>query len=98
MKVEQFNNKNQFIIVTNGKKVFQSYDSTICIIDYSNKTITLGHDWDYSKTTSKHLYLFLDMYATDNNLVDELRNSKNKRKVINKYIDDELINYDENLK
>lgn len=50
---------NQFIINMEGYKVFQSYNSTIAIVNWSNDSITLGGDWDYSRTTSKYLYNFL---------------------------------------
>lgn len=53
---------NQFIITDKNKVVFQSYQSTICIIDYDKQgaeRVTLGADWDYSNTTRKYLYQFL---------------------------------------
>ena len=66
MKVQQFYNKNQFIITDGAKKVFQSYDSTIAKID-ANGVLTLGEDWNYSNTTRKHFYLFLNDYKNDIN-------------------------------
>lgn len=62
-KVNQFYNKNQFVIDWDWKTIFQSYDSTIAVMDYENKTLTIWIDWDYSKTTSKHFYLFLSDYC-----------------------------------
>ena len=59
---------NQFIITgeENGKKVitFQSYESRICDIVYNcgmgfDLLVRFGRDWNYSQTTSKHLYSFL---------------------------------------
>ena len=41
---------------------FQSYDSIVCIIDYKDKSITFGKNYDYSKTTLKYLYRFLMIY------------------------------------
>lgn len=65
-KVNQFYNKNQFVITCDNNNnnfiTFQSYNSIICIIDYKNKILTFWLDYDYSKTTSKHLYLFLKEY------------------------------------
>ena len=61
MKAEQFKVKNQFIIRGGNKIIFQSYDSTIAAVD--NGSITLGTDWDYSRTTLKYLYAFLDEQA-----------------------------------
>lgn len=97
MKVSQFYNKNQFIIEDeeSQKIYFQSYDSMIAIWDRNSQTLTLGHDWDYSKTTSKHLYLFIDDYC---NIKDFNINSKTKRQDIQKLIDSGAIKYDDNLK
>ena len=52
---------NQFIITDDdGREIFQSYETTIAIKD--NGKIILDSDaLDYSKTTSKYLYLFLGM-------------------------------------
>lgn len=48
---------NQFIIKTKKATYFQSYDSIVCKLDGIN--IVLSTDWEYSKTTMKHLYMFL---------------------------------------
>jgi len=102
MKVEQFYNKNQFVILGNGQTVFQSYESTIAIIDQENG-LTLGHDWDYSKTTMKHLYLFLVDYKVRyaftelRHGIESALNSSNKRKALQDLIDKGIINYDKNL-
>ena len=54
MKVEQFHNKNQFIIHADEGIYFQSYNTIIAFIDNQGK-ITLDVDkWDYSSTTSKY--------------------------------------------
>lgn len=50
-------NANQFVINDGNKIYFQSYDSIVCKIE--NGKVTLGKDWNYSTTTSKHLYTFL---------------------------------------
>lgn len=61
IKVENFIHINQFVIYTGRGVVFQSYDSFICEIEYG--TITkIGYNWDYSRTTSKHLKWFLEKY------------------------------------
>lgn len=64
MKVSNFHNKNQFIIWNNNKLMFQSYESLIAEIDYNLAIyeLTLGVNWDYSKTTMKHLKMFLNEY------------------------------------
>lgn len=97
MKVEQFYNKNQFIIF-GGDAMFtlQSYNSIVAKID-NKGTLILGNDWDYSKTTLKHLYLFINDYF--NFLCDftqklfgyEFNNSKNKKAYIQKLIDSDKI-------
>ena len=94
MKVEQFYNKNQFIIrdEENKKVYFQSYNSTIAIYDRNTQTLTLGEDWDYSKTTLRHLYLFIED-ETFFNLPE-----KNRKKHIEKLIADDTIKYHEDLK
>ena len=52
---------NQFIITDDdGREIFQSYETIIAIVD--DGEIILDSDaLDYSKTTSKYLYLFLGM-------------------------------------
>ena len=60
--------KNQFVITgeEGGRIVvtFQSYNSRICDIVYNcgmgfDVLVRFGRDWNYSQTTSKHLYSFL---------------------------------------
>lgn len=93
-KVNQFYNKNQFVIDWENKTIFQSYDSTIAIIDYSSKTITFWIDYDYSKTTSKHLKLFLNDY-----LSFYYDSKKELEKAIKDwFIKDFKVIYDENLR
>ena len=68
-RVEQMINNNynpaanQFVIKGENKIIFQSYDSIIAVVDYANKTIELGEDWNYSRTTSKHRNIFFTDYA-----------------------------------
>ena len=94
MKVKQFINKNQFVIEGEGKTIFQSYDSTIAKIE--DNFLTLYPDWDYSKTTMKHLYLFLSEYRhrlcfASQYIVDKILSSSNKKQTINKMIIKGLI-------
>ena len=100
MKVQQFYNKNQFIIYGDGLTIFQSYNSTIAII--KDKTLTFGKNWDYSNTTRKHLYLFLrdyDYYLNDDiyNKIQEALYTKNIRKALQNLIDNKVIAYDDTL-
>lgn len=52
---------NQFIIKDDNRKVFQSYDSTIVEVKWHSDfcEVNVGYDWDYSRTTSKYLKIFL---------------------------------------
>ena len=49
---------NQFVVKLNGNVFYQSYDTVIAKKDKEGK-ITLCSDWDCSKTTKKHLYIWL---------------------------------------
>lgn len=52
---------NQFIIEYDYKEVFQSYDTTIAVV-YNDGRILLDKEaLNYSRTTSKYLFIFLDM-------------------------------------
>ena len=90
MKVCQFMNKNQFEIRDDNKLYLQSYDSLV--VELSNGKITLGRDWDYSMTTSKHVYAFLEEYTNLN-----FYGITNKRAYINKLIKEGKIEYNEEM-
>ena len=100
MKVEQFYNRNQFHIWDTTKAVdyLQSYNSLVVKVEIdttqeigqkSRYIITLGRDWDYSTTTSKHVYLFLEEYGGIN-----FDGVKNKRQYVNRLIQDGFIRED----
>jgi len=57
---------NQLVIKGENKVTFQSYDSTIAILDEAKNTLTIGKNWDYSNTTRKWFYEFLRQYARIN--------------------------------
>ena len=66
MRVTQMLNRtgrpvaNQFILIGDGKEVFQSYETRIAEVE--NGDITLDTKaLEYSNTTSKYLYMFLNM-------------------------------------
>ena len=77
--------KNQFIIKNNDTNTvaFQSYNSMVCEIRPASmgfeKVVVLGKDWDYSRTTMKHLGSFLKQ----NNL-DFLVGAKNIREALDR--------------
>lgn len=70
---------NQFVIVGEQGVYFQSYDSVIAQKNYNDGKIYLSPSWDYSKTTLKHLYIFLRDYTrfSVNNKKDIEYNIKN---------------------
>ena len=80
MKVEQFLNRNQFHLYDDETDILQSYNSKVVEIIHKGayQYITLGCDWDYSTTTSKHVYAFLDEYSNV-----KICGITNKRKYIN---------------
>lgn len=95
-------NANQFVIYQdNGDIEFQSYESLVCSIRFKGglgfkKVVVFGRDYDYSRTTMKHLLTFLkDNYIN-------LRSSAEIRKAIEKgyLIDntDVAVWYDETMK
>ena len=97
MKVYQFYNKNQFLIIDKDVKYFQSYNSMIAKIEHG--TLTLGIDWDYSKTTLKHLYLFINDYLLKyfiDEKIEKAMKSNNKRKAIELLLNNHIY-YDECL-
>lgn len=73
---------NQFEIYDNGKVYFQSYESLIAEVEIGG-SVVLGRDWDYSRTTMKHLNTFLRNHAYSLfKCVDYEVNAKNIRKLI----------------
>lgn len=55
---------NQFVIFVNDDKVvFQSYETTICIVDYANRNVFLSPDYKYSVTTTRYFNLFCKKYS-----------------------------------
>lgn len=52
---------NQFVINTSKAVYFQSYNSVVCKLDGIN--VIVSKNWDYSKTTAKHLYIFLRQHG-----------------------------------
>lgn len=69
INVEQLENKNQYLITYQDKETnilcFQSYKTLIAIRSYKDKKLSVNYKyWDYSKTTMKHLKLFINTYTT----------------------------------
>lgn len=102
MKVKQFKNKNQFYIeLDNGNIYLQSYESIVAEWDDERERLYLGADWCYSRTTLKHLYLFieeLDVYDDNVRAVQEaLRTSENKKQALHKCLKKGLIGFNDCL-
>lgn len=94
MKVRQLENKNQFIMEDNKEIIFQSYESTIAIYNKDKKSVVFGKDWDYSNTTRKHLYIFIDQELPENESTNDLKKTKytnNRKKAIQKLINDKKL-------
>jgi len=65
---------NQYIIENGKDTIFQSYETTIAMI-HSDQSITIDNNaLDYSKTTSKYLYSFLDMNRKE--ITDKVNNGE----------------------
>lgn len=82
--------RNQFVIETEKAIYFQSYQSVVAKIEYVKnvgRVLTLGEDWDYSTTTSKHLHTFLYDYFY----------KKYTKKELEKLLENGTVKYDENL-
>lgn len=97
VRVEQLENKNQFIIYGENGVYFQSYNSLIARID-ANGCLTLWSDWNYSKTTLKHLYLFFNKFhgacnSATRAIIEKLENSTKKSDIIYKAIENKKINF-----
>ena len=70
---------NQFVIEGDGTTTFQSYNSTIAVIDWNEHTVKIGKDWNYSNTTGKYRNSFFD----DNHFSD-MKDTKSIKRVMKK--------------
>lgn len=88
MIIQQLENKNQFLIKTKEYNIFQSYQTIIAVYDKKSQHLYLNKDyWDYSKTTLKHLYIFIIRYTNSVWWAMLSYYKNNKRKSIQHYID-----------
>lgn len=95
-KICQLQHINQYVITSDDYFIFQSYDSLIAIYDRTNKVLTVGIDWDYSNTTLKHLYIFIDEYCYVSGL--NLYACNNKKKLLKRFIKENKIKYDAEMR
>ena len=98
------NNNNMLVLEKNDYTYLISYDSVIAKV---NNTIYLGRKkqtyglyltekWNYSKTTQKQLYDFIESYTTQRDKTGNmfgymLTQTNNKKEYIQKLINDKLI-------
>lgn len=72
---------NQFVIIFDNKKIFQSYDSVIVEVKWHDDfcEVNIGHDWDYSRTTSKYFKIFLmDEVGLNDKEVEQIKKELRK--------------------
>lgn len=93
--VSNLEHKNQFTIYTDSYIYFQSYTSVVARVSYyDTPEITLYTYWDYSNTTLRHLYKFLEQecYNFYRNYIAIASNRKQK---IQYLINKGIIKYEE---
>ena len=85
---------NQFVIEDGNKIYFQSYNSLVAKRD--DRVFTLGCDFDYSRTTSKHLHTFMEEYAPDilHRIKQEIPSYKSFSDMLRKAIKKGIVQYD----
>lgn len=101
-------NKNNYIIMEDEKNdvtYLYSYNTLIAAVcntietsksKKNNYGLYLTKDWDYSKTTLKQLYNFIELYTTQrdetgNTIAYMLNNKNNKKEYIKKLIENKTI-------
>lgn len=96
MTIQQFYHNNQFVVTDDyGNIYLQSYNSVVARIA-NDRTLTLGTDWNYSNTTLRHLYRFIDEYGCGTKQwsvarLHELATAKNKVDIIYRAIKNGLV-------
>jgi len=88
---------NQFRIKTDKGVYFQSYQSVICFIPKGWEKPILGGDWDYSRTTLRHLKTFLSEELKGLQSCGVSFNSYTSKKDIEKVLKKGGFRYIENL-
>ena len=85
---------NQFIIEDGNNIYFQSYNSLVA--KNEDGIFTLGCDFDYSRTTSKHLHTFMEDYAPGilYRIQQEIPSYKSFSDMLRKAIKKGIIQYD----
>lgn len=88
---------NQFIIEDGNNIYFQSYNSLVA--KKEDGIFTLGCDFDYSRTTSKHLHTFMEEYAPGvlYRIKQQIPSYKSFSDMLVKAINNGIINYDPDM-
>ena len=96
MKVREMK-RNAYVIENfeTQEVILQSYNSTVAILDRESGIVTLGRHWDYSVTTLKHVYQFLEEYSPS--MPYALCESRTKKRSIEKLIKHNYVFYDPEL-
>ena len=97
LNVSQFEHINQYVIKVDTLVCFQSYESLIAVFDTATGILILGCDFDYSQTTLKHLYKFIEVYCSYE-IASIIYNATNKKKAIYNAIKSGVILYDSEMK
>lgn len=85
-----YNLCNNCFQINDGDWIYcQSYSSLVAMYNFEKSKLVLGRKWDYSKTTLRHLKLFL------NRLTPDFENVT--KKDIVKLLDSGKIEYDDML-
>lgn len=86
MIVQNLGNKNQFVISTDGKKLFQSYETVMTVIDSNNSFFVNMNMENYSTTTARYMKQFLQQYCKEynrNRIFEEIAKNTNKKITVN---------------
>ncbi len=84
--VTRYNNNN--LIFKDSKYLYLiSYNSVIAKYDKLSDKLTLFKNWDFSSTTTKYLYRFINFYYYD------LTTIQNKKALIIEWIKNKKITY-----
>lgn len=63
IRAYQFLHNNQLVIEYDNAYYLQSYQSLVVCITKKDLKVLLGEDWNYSKTTLRHVYAFIEEYT-----------------------------------
>ena len=97
MEIKQFHNKNQIIKKEGKSIILQSYTSDVLKYDMFNDMLKFGKDWNYSNTTLKHIYLFIDEFVDDSE-IRAVKFEKYRSKYLQQLVNKKVILIDNELK